>query len=125
MSDEINVIFAYTRAQALADGVLIDCSGMAREAGFRVPVALTHTVNALYVQVPPGVTGQDEAGRLWDILWMSSRAARREAGQLREVLFEVLVRNDNVRPKKVTLKAVCGPDDDGEPCVTIMLPSED
>jgi hypothetical protein len=25
----------------------------------------------------------------------------------------------------VHLKAVCGPDDDGSPCLTIMLPEED
>jgi hypothetical protein len=35
------VISVYTRAQALADGVLIDAGAMAREAGFRWPVAIT------------------------------------------------------------------------------------
>jgi hypothetical protein len=29
------------------------------------------------------------------------------------------------RPKLVHLKAVCGPDDDGTPCLTIMTPDED
>ena len=32
------VIFTYTRAQAIADGVLIDVSKLAREASFRYPV---------------------------------------------------------------------------------------
>jgi hypothetical protein len=36
-----NVISSYTRAQAIEDGVLIDASNMAREAGFKWPVALT------------------------------------------------------------------------------------
>ena len=35
------VISVYTRAQALAEGVLIDAGPMAREAGFRWPVAIT------------------------------------------------------------------------------------
>ena len=36
-----NVISTYTRAQAIEDGVLIDAGAMAREAGFKWPVALT------------------------------------------------------------------------------------
>ena len=35
---------AYTRAQAIADGILVDVSETAREAGFNIPVALTRTV---------------------------------------------------------------------------------
>ena len=34
-------IHTYTRAQALADGVLVDAGPLAKEAGFRWPVALT------------------------------------------------------------------------------------
>lgn len=34
-------IFAYTRAQAIDDAVLNDVSDMAKEAGSRVPVALS------------------------------------------------------------------------------------
>ena len=37
-------IFAYTRAQAIEDGILVDVSETAREAGFRIPVAITRTV---------------------------------------------------------------------------------
>ena len=31
------VIFSYTRAQAIADGVLIDATELAKQAGFRYP----------------------------------------------------------------------------------------
>ncbi len=34
------VISVYTRAQAIEDGVLVDVSETAREAGFRIPVAV-------------------------------------------------------------------------------------
>ena len=35
------VIYRYTRSQALSDGVLVDITETARQAGFRVPVAMT------------------------------------------------------------------------------------
>jgi hypothetical protein len=45
------------------------------------------------------------------------------------LLFKLYVRNHNRERLNsrdlVTLKAVCGPGDDGEPVVTIMLPDED
>jgi hypothetical protein len=122
------VLFRYTRRQAIEDGVLVDVTETAREAGFKIPVALTAAVWAEYVEVPEGVEGQDEAGRLWDILWMArygvARGKNRDAS---EVHFPLHVRNDNRdgEPPRVTLKAVWGPDDDGTPCLTVMLPDED
>ena len=62
------IIYAYTRAQALADGVQVDVTTTAQEAGIRFPVFITRTAFDAYVTVPPNVTGQDEAGRLWDII---------------------------------------------------------
>jgi hypothetical protein len=40
------VIFSYTRAQAIADRVLIDVTPTALEAGFRFPVATTAALMA-------------------------------------------------------------------------------
>jgi len=119
-----NIIFAYTRAQAIADGVLVDVTETAKEAGFKVSVAMTDTVHAEYVQVPAGVDDQDEQGRLWDILWMCFLEARRQK-ESSTIFFSVLVKNSNKGPKKVDLKCVCGPDDEGAPCLTIMRPGED
>ncbi len=51
---ECNLIYAYTRAQAIADGVLIDVSAFAAEAGFKYPVALTSAAWANCVAVPEG-----------------------------------------------------------------------
>jgi hypothetical protein len=41
--------------------------------------------------------------------------------------FALHVRNDSRErtPPLVRLKALCGPGDDGEPVVTVMLPNED
>jgi hypothetical protein len=78
------------------------------------------------VAVPPGVLCQDEAGRLWDISWMLRLAIVRSDGGP-EVRFAVHVRSDNreATPRLVHFNAVCGPDDQGEPVVTVLLPEED
>ena len=73
MFDNADFIHSYSRADALRDGVLIGVSAVAREAGIRYPVALTRAVWARCVAVPPGVPCQDEAGRLWDVLWSATR----------------------------------------------------
>jgi hypothetical protein len=78
------------------------------------------------VAVLPGVVCQDEAGRLWDLLFLLRLAIRGSDGGP-EVRFGVHVRNHNRlgTPPLVQLKALCGPDDDGAPCVTVMTPEED
>ncbi len=115
MFEEFDLIHRYSRREALRDGVLIDVSETAREAGLRWPVALTAAAWAKCVAVPPGVACQDEAGRLWDVLWLLRCAAGGGAGA--EVRFGVHVRNDNRErtPPLVRLKALCGPGDQGEP----------
>src|SRR5262245_10384505 len=123
MFDNADLIHRYTRAQALADGVLVDVSTVAREAGIKYPTALTRAVWERYVKVPPGVACQDESGRLWDIVWMLACAARGGAGGPL-VRFALHVRNDNRErtPPLVRLKALCGPGDHGEPVITVLLP---
>jgi hypothetical protein len=126
MFENADLIHRDTRADALRDGVLIDVSAVAREAGVRWPVALTSAVWERCVAVPPGVACQDEAGRLWDLVWMLVCAIR--CGVSRpEVRFGVHVRNSNRggTPPLVGLKAMCGPGDGGEPVITAMLPDED
>ena len=132
------VIHAYTRAEAIADGVLVDVSTTAKEAGIQFPTAVTASVHARYVQVPDELKGlQDEAGRRWDLVWMLAYAVR--SGKLNgdQGAFELIVampdsadwqpneKRHGHQQRLVTLKAVCGPNDDGSPCITILLPRED
>jgi hypothetical protein len=121
---EFELVHSYTRAQAIADGVLVDVTATAKEVGFAYRVALTRAVFNGYVTVPEGVECQDKAGRLWDVLWMTRLAVRANPDG-RVATVRLLVRNDNRLPRPVQLKAVCGPDDDVRPCITIMLPDED
>ncbi len=122
------VIYSYTRAQAVADGGQVEVTTTAREAGITFPVFLTRGVFDAYVSVPPGVTGQDEAGRLWDIVWMLRYAILRSRPGVRRLPVALYVRNsDTARPRLIKLVAECGPldMDDPQPAITVMLPEED
>jgi hypothetical protein len=112
---------------ALADGVQVDVSKMAQEAGFKIPVFMTDTVFNEYVKVPEGVEMQDEEGRLWDILWMLLCAIKANSDRADRMPFQLYVRNDNHKERLVTLHAACGPVDidDPAPSIAIMLPEED
>jgi hypothetical protein len=76
MFENADLIHRYTRADALRDGVLIDVSAAAREAGFKYLVALSAAARAMCVAVPAGIVCQEEAGRLWDALFVLRFAAR-------------------------------------------------
>jgi hypothetical protein len=122
------VIYSYTRTQAVADGVQVEVTKTAQEAGIRFPVFLTRTVFDTYIAVPPGVTGQDEAGRLWDIVWMLRFAILRARTGADRIPVALYVRQSHTkRPQLVKLIATCGPldIDDPQPAITVMMPDED
>lgn len=127
-----DVIHTHTRAQLIEDGDLIDVSETAREAGFTVPVAITRAVWADCVEWTAETdkrkaTIQDEAGRLWDVVYMAQLAARMRGDQPRRVfeLYRVPVKGRGIRPRRMALEMHIGPGDAGEPVITIGLPNED
>jgi|ERR1700722_5789895 len=138
-------IFSYTRAQAIADGVLVDLTTatddtgqlLCPQAGFKVPVAITRTAWAQTIEAggswrPDGEGevlelkgGQSLTGRLWDLLWML-RVASGNAADTDRVHFQVLVDvHADGRRETIRLWALCGPGDDAQPVITIMLEGED
>ena len=126
--EDAPVIFSYTRAQAIEDGVLVDLTAWAKETGFKVSVACTSTVWQGYVVPPRGTEslGQSERGRAHDLLWMLYVAIKTSKDAPRnQILYQVLFLQKPGKMEEVTLKAHFGPGDNGEPVVTIMLPSED
>lgn len=129
--DGAELIYAYTRAQAIEDGALIDVTELAREAGFRFHTVITSNAHAATVTLTPAAkhAGCDERGRLWDVLFMASlaaRKARRDGADTDRVAFHVLVvRDDYRRPESVPLVLHIGPGDTPEPVLTIMTPWED
>ena len=133
---DADVIHRYTRAEAIRDGMLVDVSKPAREAGFSIPTAVTAAVLDQCVRwtdedakKKPNVY-QDEAGRLWDVVWMAACKARLLAqvgNRSSTALFQLLVvpRPGHGRRRLRTLKLAIGPGDDAEPVATILLPEED
>ena len=124
------VIYGYSRAQAISDGVLVDVSTMAKEAGFTVSVAMTGAVWSDCVEWSDRdsrrQTHQDESGRLWDVLWMAHLAARRaQAGTVAFTLYRVPRGGKGRMPRKVTLHMHIGPGDAAEPVITVMMSGED
>ena len=125
-------VFAYTRAQAIEDGILVDVSETAREAGFKIPVAVTRSVWDRLIALPEGYQGfQDERGRLWDVVWMAHYYARRAPDRDR-VTMSVLVRDirkdlrdSNRPPRRHSPIVAIGAGDQDEPVVTIMFPEDD
>jgi len=125
------VISSYSRAQALADGVLVDVSITAKEAGVKFPCAMTSEAHAQFVEwsehdTKRKGTCQDEAGRLWDVVWMLRCAAKRSEGdKIDFVLFVVPREGRGILPRRRTLHATIGPGDTMDPVITIALPGQD
>jgi len=127
------VIYSYTRKQAVADGFQVEVTTTASEAEINFPVFLTRTAYDAYVTVPLDVTGQDEARRLWDIVWMlrfailKARPGATGSATCTRLPFALYVRTDSRRARLVKLVATCGPldIDDPQPAITLMLPDED
>ena len=135
MTDDVfgELIFAYSRQQALADGVLIDVSAIASEAGFQWPIAVTRQLwDEVITPSPEGreQAGQTEEGRLWDTLWVLrsifAKKLRPEKADGYSMLYKVLcVMGHQNKIRAITVKCVLGGDDNGNPCLTLMLPDED
>ena len=125
-------ISAYSRAQAIEDGILVDVSDTAREAGFNIPVAVTRTVWNRIVALPEGYRGfQDEAGRLWDVLWMARHYALRASNSDRVTMCVLVrdvrkdLRDSNRAPRKHFPIVAIGAGDEGRPAITIMFGEDD
>ncbi len=121
------VISRYSRAQALEDGVLVDLNKAGNipisESGYKYPIACTASVwEIIEVAVSNPKFSNYLSGVIWDIIFMSRAypVKRWETGQLFKVNIKVF------HPKDVfTFKIECGPGDEGEPVLTIMLEDED
>lgn len=77
--------------------------------------------------VSPDVSGQDEAERLWHIVWMLRFAIKRTKRGVERLPFTLYVRNDKRTAKLIKLVAVASPldIDDPAPAITVMMPNED
>ena len=130
-SEDEEVIFSYSRAQALADGVLVDVIQAASEAGFRFPTAISAD---LHVRLTPNEReksmGQSYAGRLWDVLFLGALAAQRvhftNLASFQVSLFEIKEEQQHITyfGNLITLWVVIGDVDNEEPVITIGFPED-
>ena len=104
---------------------------MARDCGFRWPVAITAAAWSDCVAWTDadssGQVHQDQSGRLWDVLFMAHqaiRSSRRGGDRLTFQLYRVPRDGKSTEAAITTLKLIVGPGDEGEPVVTILLPDE-
>ena len=124
----MEVIYSYTRKQAIEDGIQVkledENAQLAKEAGYKYPVFLTSGVLGLIEKaVDNKKYCNDFTGVLWDILYMS-RAFGKPVND-RMTKFEVIISGTG-KQRTHTMYIECGAMDfdDPEPVLTIMLPEE-
>ncbi len=125
--NDFTLISSYSRLDAIEDGVLIDLmQGEMLDVckqHFKFPVACTSSVFVIMQKAVENKRwGNDYAGILHDMLHMSKVYARTLNASTR--LFRVIIRGAG-RQSNYDFKIVCGPGDNAEPVLTIMLPDED
>lgn len=121
------MIASYSRAQAIEDGVLVVVSEEAQQkARVLWPAVLTC---ALWAHLLPNTSdmaaGRSVERRLQEMLEMFVRAVVQAKGQGGDQLLFRSVFIEDGRVVSYDVKVVLGPDDEGAPCLTFMLPDED
>jgi len=121
-----NVVYSYSRAQAIADGVLVDVTEAAKSIGFKLHTVVTDHLFHGYVEPPAGLDGEGQSvtSRLHDLMVLALFAARKAMNTDR-VTFKVDFLMAPGRKETIEVVAHIGPGDHGEPVLTIMLPEDD
>ena len=111
------VIFSYTRAQALEDGVLVDVSTKAAAFGFKYHTAISAAVFEVVQEIPEG-SGHTTLGRLRDVLFMAHRAIKKaRPSDGNRLAFQLYL--DGALEELTELFIDLGHGDAGEPVLTI------
>jgi type I site-specific restriction-modification system R (restriction) subunit len=115
------VISTYTRKEAIEDGFLFEVrENILKEAGIKFNTCISAGINAIIEDAIKKSEGMNDfEGIIWDILTMLKYGIKRSTDPER-VNFIVKIWKSNI-----TMYAVCGGGDKGEPVITIMLPNED
>jgi hypothetical protein len=122
------VIHAYTRADALSDGDLVDVTAQASSGpdgmmgGFTLPVALTRALWGTIENIPTESVA-DVRDRLHDVLWLA-RATAVQTPRGSRVPFQVFLPSRGTRTRNRQLVLDIGPGDDGAPVLTIGFPED-
>lgn len=131
MFSTADVISAYSREEAIADGQLIDVTNTAKKMGLRFPVALTNNAWSQCVEWSDEKAGATGMGGHW---------ASRLGPLLTEAIRAILLNKDgdmvtftiscipgigpDTQEHTYELWMTVGPGDNAEPVITIMLPED-
>ncbi len=114
------VVYSYSRKQAIEDGVLADLTQIETfRHAFKYPIACTDTVWAI-IEAATKQSGQDLDGIAHDIATMAILTIRGHRGPSDLIMFKVAIAG-----RTHTLKLHIGPGDTPAPVMTLMLPNED
>lgn len=118
------VISTYSRSEALADGELIDVTKTAKEAGIKIPTAVSKAVWGYMIDNEDKPDEKQIDIKTWDVCFMLSFAIRISKNNS-NILKYPITRISNGKTEDVILKAIIGPGDDPNPVMTILMPDED
>ena len=117
---------SHTRAQAVADGDLVDVTERALEMGIPAQVFLTRRAFETCVRAPEGSLASDEQHRLCQILNMLRIGMLQNYGA--EHLRVIICAPNNAHPRMLVELLVSGANrdvNDLAPSVTVMMPDEE
>ncbi len=121
--EDAEVIHAYSRAEAIEDGVLIDVSKQASEVGITLHTAVTPGVWAELIGNPRWEGWGTEDERLKRLL--SDACSELEKRERDIVSFSIRMTDMGAILKEIEIRAQRGPGDNLEPALTVMLGHED
>ena len=121
--EDADVIHSYTRAEAIADGVLIDVSKQAAEVGITLNTAVTPGVWAELIGNPKWEGWGSEDRRLKRLLADACNELERTRDGL--ALFCIRLSDKGAVVGEIHFRAHSGPGDNLEPVLTVMLSHED
>ena len=115
------IIFSYTRKQAIEDGTLVPVNqSLMYQAGFKYPTVITQGLHGTMEEADKGGWASYQ-GMLWDVLnGMKFATILMKNKKTDRVHFTI-----RIGTRAHALYSVCHPDDEGKPCLTIMLEGED
>ena len=116
--------YCESHEEAIADGLLIDVSKMARELGIYLPVVVSQNVWYICIDADPWEPKQAEEMRLRFIL-NAMRSATRTLKDGVTVSFSVWLCRGSDEPVLLELKACGNLDDHGGPVISIIFPGKD
>ncbi len=117
-------MLAYTRQEAIKDGVFTDVSKFAREADITTPVAITPGIRQLIFEDSRAVERGEKEKNLLSFLFKVIQRESRKKPKPKEVNLSTLVFVPGDVPPKLCYEDLIiywDKDDKGKPAITIML----